>query len=630
MAEIQEGTVVDGRYRVISRIGSGGMADVWLADDTHLQRRVALKVLHSRFAQDREFVERFRREAEAAARLQHSNVVSVFDRGDIGGTFYIAMEFLDGRPLSELIDAGLTVDQAIAIVRQILEAARFAHRNGVIHRDFKPANVIVNAEGKATVTDFGIARAGVSEITQTGSVMGTAHYLSPEQAQGFDVIAASDLYSIGVILYECLTGRVPFEGESAVTVALKQVSQMPQRPSSLNPEVSPALDAVVMRALEKDPARRFQDADAFLAALNAAQRYPTAASPAGTTEFAPPPPVVAPVPVPVDEEEEARKKRRRWIWIAVAIAVLIGALVGYGLTRSTTTRVPNVTNQSLQDAKVDLRAEGFDYGKISYVRRSVPKNTVLEQDPPGDDSVEMDCSLLNFFCSKPAVDLTVSNGPGSAQIPSVSGLTLPDAQARLKDAGFQVAQVKKVFSTQFSDGSVLKSDPRGGTTQPRGTEVTLTVSKGPKLSVVPAVVGVDRAVAEQRIRARNLTPSVTLANSSKPSGQVISQAPDAGQQLDPGGTVSIVVSKGVEKVVVPSVISFLRSTAVTEIRNAGLNPVVEFQDTDLESENNRVLDQTPALGSKVPKGSSVTITVGRFVPPVGPTGPTGTTGPTTP
>ena len=270
MPEVSEGSVVDGRYRVLRRLGSGGMADVWLAEDTHLQRQVALKVLHRRFAQDREFVERFRREAESAAGLQHPNIVSVFDRGEFEGTYYIAMQYVDGPTLKQLIDRGLTPEQAVALIRQVLEAARFAHRNGIVHRDLKPQNVIVDGEGKAVVTDFGIARAGVSEITQTGSVMGTPHYLSPEQAQGFDVTAVSDLYSIGVILYEALTGRVPFEADSAVAVAMKQVSQTPQRPSSINPRVSPALDAVVMRALEKDPGERFQSADAFIAALDAA------------------------------------------------------------------------------------------------------------------------------------------------------------------------------------------------------------------------------------------------------------------------------------------------------------------------------------------------------------------------
>ena len=320
VAEVSEGSVVDGRYRVLQRIGSGGMADVWLADDTHLQRRVALKVLHSRFAQDREFVERFRREAEAAAGLQHPNVVAVFDRGEFEGTYYIAMQYLEGRTLKQLIDAGLTPEQAVGLIRQVLEAARFAHRHGIVHRDLKPQNVIVDAEGKAIVTDFGIARAGVSEITQAGSVMGTPHYLSPEQAQGMDVTAVSDLYSIGVMLYEALTGRVPFEADSAVAVAMKQVSQMPQRPSSINPQVSPALDAVVMRALEKDPGQRFQSADAFIAALDAALRGPGQVGRAAPPPSPPLPPIVATPEEaeaePDSEEEQARRRRRRrWMLV---------------------------------------------------------------------------------------------------------------------------------------------------------------------------------------------------------------------------------------------------------------------------------------------------------------------------
>src|SRR5829696_3751995 len=279
------------------------MADVWLAEDDHLQRQVALKVLHARFAQDREFVERFRREAESAAGLHHPNIVAVFDRGEVEGTYYIAMQHLEGRSLKQLIDVGLTPEQAVYLIRQVLEGARFAHKNGVVHRDLKPHNVIVDDEGKAVVTDFGIARAGVSEITQTGSVMGTPHYLSPEQAQSEEVTPVSDLYSVGVMLYEALAGRVPFEGESAVAVAMKQVSQAPQRPSSIAPQVSPALDAVVMRALEKSPGDRFQNADAFIAALDASMKDPGPRD--GTAAFAPLPPVVADVVEPDPEEERS-------------------------------------------------------------------------------------------------------------------------------------------------------------------------------------------------------------------------------------------------------------------------------------------------------------------------------------
>ena len=229
---LAENMLVDDRYRILRRLGSGGMADVWLAEDTQLSRRVALKVLHERFAQDHQFVERFRREASSAAGLQHPNVVAIYDRGEVDGTYYIAMQYVEGATLKELIERGLSVPQALAIIRQVLEAARFAHAHGIVHRDLKPHNVLVDDEGRATVADFGIARAGHSEITQTGSVMGTAQYLSPEQAQGLEVGPASDLYSVGVMLYESLAGQVPFEADTAVAVALKQISERPRHRAS--------------------------------------------------------------------------------------------------------------------------------------------------------------------------------------------------------------------------------------------------------------------------------------------------------------------------------------------------------------------------------------------------------------
>jgi serine/threonine protein kinase len=260
MTEVAGNTMVDGRYRVLRRIGSGGMADVYCAEDTHLGRQVAIKVLHRRFAQDQEFVERFRREAKSAAGLNHPNVVGVFDRGEHEGTYYIAMEFLEGQTLKDIVAtvAPLSQERVIDLGLQILQAAGFAHSHGVIHRDFKPHNVIVDQQGHAKVTDFGIARAGASEMTETGSIMGTAQYLSPEQAQGHAVTATSDIYSIGVMLYEMLAGRLPFEGDSAVAVALKHLSEAPAPISQWRPDVHPALEAVVMAALAKDPAQRWQ------------------------------------------------------------------------------------------------------------------------------------------------------------------------------------------------------------------------------------------------------------------------------------------------------------------------------------------------------------------------------------
>jgi len=603
LAEVTEGSIVDKRYRVLRRLGSGGMADVWLAEDTHLQRQVALKVLHSRFLQDQQFVERFQREAEHAAGLQHPNIVAVFDRGQDAGVNYIAMRYVEGPTLKELIERGLTPEQAAALVRQVLEGARFAHRNGIVHRDLKPQNVIVDQEGKAVVTDFGIARAGVSEITQTGSVMGTPQYLSPEQAQGFEVTPVSDLYSIGVILYEALCGRVPFEGESAVAVAMKQVSETPQRPSSINPQVSPALDAVVMRALEKDPGQRFQSADAFIAALDQAMREPGAGR--GTAAFATVPPVVEEVP------PEEDRKRNNWLWGLLVAAIVIGLLIGLLLTRDTSTDVPNVTGKQLEFAISQLERKGFDVGEEKFVERQAPKNTVLEQDPlPG--SAEEDCSFIVFFCSKPTVDLTVSAGPGSGEIPRVNGLTQAAAEQKLEKAGFEVA-VEQVNSSSVEEGLVVFSEPRGGDSATHGSTVTVFVSQGPKPAKVPVLVGTQRRVAVQQIRGRGLTPSVSEEESSSPAGEVISQSPSAGTAVEPGSTVSIVVSSGKEEKVskVPNVIGQERREAVEAIRAAGLTPSVEEEETEVQGQIGRVIDQFPPPGRELEPGTTVTITVGR-------------------
>ncbi len=615
MPEVSEGSVVDERYRVLRKIGSGGMADVWLAEDSHLQRQVALKVLHARFAQDREFVERFRREAESAAGLHHPNVVAVFDRGEIEGTYYIAMQYLEGRSLKQLIDVGLTPEQSVYLIRQVLEGARFAHRKGVVHRDLKPHNVIVDDEGKAVVTDFGIARAGVSEITQTGSVMGTPHYLSPEQAQGEDVTPVSDLYSIGVMLYEALAGRVPFEGESAVAVAMKQVSQAPQRPSSINAQVSPALDSVVMRALEKSPGDRFQTADAFIAALDQALKTGDEVG-GGTAAFAPlPPSVLGPSEAEAAEMdliEEEERRRRRLIAIALAVAILAGVLIALALTRDTNADIPKVTGLKSERAEERLEREGFRIGETKEVESEAPEETVLEQDPiPGD--VSLDCAFLTFSCSKPEVILTVSTGPGSDRVPSTAGLHFQKAAKAVEEAGFE-PQISRVNSDGVAEDLVIHSAPSGGTDATRGSTVVLTVSAGPKLAKVPVLVGTQRTVAEQQIRSAGLVPSVTETPSAEPEGQVTRQTPSAGSLVDPGSTVAIVVSEGEETTSVPTVIGKLRPDAVSALREAGLDPTVSEQITDVPSKVGKVTDQFPPPGSEVEPGSSVTIVVGKAPP----------------
>jgi beta-lactam-binding protein with PASTA domain len=564
------------------------MADVWLADDLHLPRRVALKVLHDHFARDAEFIERFRREAEAAAALQQVNIVSIFDRGQVDHTYYIAMAFLDGRTLRDLINFGLTPTESVAIVRQILEAAGFAHRHGVIHRDLKPMNVIVDQTGLATVTDFGIARAGLSEITEAGSILGTVNYLSPEQAEGFEVGATSDLYSVGVILYECLTGRVPFEGDTAVAVALKQLSEQPPPPSAWNPDVSPALDAVVMTALRREPYERYQDAESFIAALDAAEAQP----------------------VQVSEEPESK-----WPLVVGAIAAVLIALIVWGMLRDNTVEVPRVVGSDLDSAVSVLGTDGFKVGDVERVQQNVPLNQVISQDPVGE--ADRDCTVFGWFCSDPDVNLTVSGGPGQVEIPDVTGQTREAAEQTLDEVGLGVA-VETKKSSDIPSNSVIETNPPAGESVRRGSQVTLIVSSGPGKVSVPPVVGETRNAAEQQLSAVGLVSSASEESSGRPAGEVLSQSPNAGTKVDPGSTVSLVVSSGPEPVTdvdVPNVVGLTRSDAVSNLQSLGLSPSVTQQTTDIQPQDGRVIDQNPGGGTTVKVGTRVVVVVGVYQAP---------------
>src|SRR6185437_14908434 len=336
------------------------MADVYLAHDELLGREVAVKILHHHFAEDQEFVERFKREASSAAALQNPNIVGIFDRGEWNGTYYIAMEYVAGRSLKAIVREAGPLDPALAIdtVIQILRAARFAHRRGVIHRDLKPHNVILDEDGRARVTDFGIARAGASDMTLTGSIMGTAQYLSPEQAQGYAVSAASDIYSVGVILYELLTGVVPFEGETAVAIAFKQVSAVPRPPSELNPALPASIDAVVLRALAKDPIERYADDDELIAALPDGGTPYDGYAALGAND--PPTGVMLAPPLVYGEErppEEEDSKDRRWLWwvLGTLAALAVVALAVLLLGGKGKVNVPDVTGQNEQTADGILR-----------------------------------------------------------------------------------------------------------------------------------------------------------------------------------------------------------------------------------------------------------------------------------
>ena len=616
MTEVADNTLVDSRYRIVRRIGSGGMADVYCAEDTHLGRQVALKVLHRRFAQDQEFVERFRREASAAAGLQHPNVVNVFDRGRHDGTYYIAMEHLPGRTLKEIVEseAPLAQERVVDFALQILQAAGFAHRHGVIHRDFKPHNVIVDEQARAKVTDFGIARAGASEMTETGSIMGTAQYLSPEQAQGHAVTATSDLYSIGVMLYEMLAGRLPFEGESAVSIALKHLSEPPTPISQLRPDVHPALESVVMAALAKDPARRWQTAEDFGEALAAAgAQLGAAPPPTDTTVFAP---VPAPVPAAVDGDapppqlapvtEPERKKKRRWPWVAIGLLTL--ALVGFltylavsALTAAETREVPRVVGRQLVQARAMLERAGFQVEE-TRVRSEADFDQVLDQDPnPGEEAEEGSTVVLE-----------VSGGPGTVLVPTVRKLPQGQAIDELEERGLR-ANVDRLSSENVRAGLALRTVPGAGTEVERGERIQLFISSGPELVAVPTVIGLSRDSAEAQISDAGLVPAVQEAESEEPEGEVISQDPSAGTELRVGSTVTITVSTGIEQVVVPDVVGIRAGDAERQLRAEGLVPVRREMEVAEPSEDGQVIDQRPAAGVEVERGREVVIVVGALV-----------------
>jgi beta-lactam-binding protein with PASTA domain/predicted Ser/Thr protein kinase len=577
--------VVDGRYRLVARVGSGGMADVWLAEDQQLGRNVALKLLHRRFAEDAQFVERFRREASHAAGLQHPNVVSVYDRGTWDGTSYIAMEYVEGPTLKEVVRERGALDPGLAadVIVQVLRAARYAHKRGIVHRDLKPHNVILDEEGRVKVTDFGIARAGASEMTETGAILGTAQYLSPEQAQGLAVDARSDLYAVGVMLYELLTGRLPFDAESAVTIALKHVSEPPLPPAELNPAVPVAMEAVVLRALAKAPEDRFPDADAFIAALQAARDAPQSAPAFG---------------VPVRETVIEEQRRPRWPWIVAALALIALAMLAWLLLVPPTKTVPDVVGARSAEASRILQNRGFEVDIQAVVNPDVPKDRVATQSPqPGEKAREGS-----------QVTITVSAGPGEVAVPAVVGLPRDQAVRALTDAGLE-ADVERQFSSDVPAGRVISAAPGEGTTVDRGTRVRLVVSRGAEPIEVPDVVGDDAGDATARLEGLGLAVKRVEEPSDKRPGTVTGQDPKAGAEARRGDTVTLTVAQAVE---VPDVTGLDVDEATAQLDAAGFEVRVRDTVTTNAGDDGVVLAQSPDAGEERRRGSTVTIRVGSY------------------
>jgi beta-lactam-binding protein with PASTA domain/predicted Ser/Thr protein kinase len=533
--------VFGGRYEVEAPLGSGGMAEVWRGHDRVLNRTVAIKTLLPQFARDASFVDRFRREAQAAARLNHHGIVSVYDSGTDGDTPYIVMQFIEGRTLADFLGSGKTLPpmHAAKIAQEIAEALGVAHAHGVIHRDIKPANVMITREGKVLVMDFGIARmiSGPETAPQTSAVLGTASYLSPEQAQGHSVDARSDIYALGVVLYEMLTGRPPFTGDSPMAIAYKQVNATPPTPSAANQEVPPELDAVVMRALSKNPANRYQTGQEFADDLERArtggQVMATPLLPAGgeATQV-----ISRPQPTSVLPPQEEDRGSSRKAWVGALLAILIMALLAAGAYLAITmltddgggefVAVPDLTGLTRAEAEERLERAGLVVGDITRRRTDrVPPGQVLEQAPLPDRQVE----------EGSAVDLVLSAPPRPVDVPSLQGLTLEAAQAELEAAGLVLGEVTEENSETVPEDRIISQFPTAGEEVPPDTPVDVVVSAGRSVVIVPDVL--CRSYASAKAELEGLGLRVELGDPVLPRPECPNSIRVAQQDTPPGSAV---------------------------------------------------------------------------------------------
>ncbi len=567
MDQAQSPRVFSNRYELTHLIARGGMAQVYRARDRLLDRPVALKVLFPELSVDRAFVERFRREAQAAANLSHPNIVPVFDWGEDTGTYFIVMEYIDGRPLSSILKSAgpLSAERTADIGAHLSAALGYAHKHGVIHRDVKPGNVLITDDGHVKVTDFGIARAINTEesLTQTGAVMGTATYFSPEQAEGIGVDSRSDIYSLGVVLFEMVTGRPPFLGDTPVAVASKHVRDHPPAPRELNPAIPPTFEAIILKAMAKDPAHRYRTAEELRAdllrfnegrsVLAMDEATTVLAAEAGATQVVGAVTdvdrtrAVAATPEAPVEEERAEDGSNRTRTYVIVLAILIVLLLGAGfllarnlgyLGGAPSFSLPDVTGKPVAQATATLRNDGLTVTPTDQVSNDAP-GTVISTDPAPSSLVKKgDNITLKVAVTAPITKVAVPAG--------LTGVTQSQAQSILSAAGLQYTVVPQ-SSSSVQSGTVIKTNPTSGTKVSQNSTVTLYVSSGQANVLVPNVAGFSQSQAGSAIGGAGLVVGsnpTTQSSTQYSSGEVIATTPPGGTSVAPGTTVNLIISSG--------------------------------------------------------------------------------------
>ncbi|WP_228976155.1 Stk1 family PASTA domain-containing Ser/Thr kinase [Streptomyces sp. DH12] len=640
---MEEPRRLGGRYELGSVLGRGGMAEVYLAHDTRLGRTVAVKTLRADLARDPSFQARFRREAQSAASLNHPAIVAVYDTGEdyVDGVSipYIVMEYVDGSTLRELLHSGrkLLPERTLEMTVGILQALEYSHRAGIVHRDIKPANVMLTRTGQVKVMDFGIARAmgdaGMT-MTQTAAVIGTAQYLSPEQAKGEQVDARSDLYSTGCLLYELLTVRPPFIGDSPVAVAYQHVREEPQPPSNFDPEITPEMDAIVLKALVKDPDYRYQSADEMRADIEAClDGQPVAATaamgvmgapggygyphpdqhtgaghpadPGAQTSMLPP---MNPDDGGYGYDDRGAGRRRQQqkksnlstiLLVLAGILVLVGAiLIGRTVFSSEDAKqvtVPNLVGRTLQDAGVTATSSGVKMVNAGGERCEEPKGSVCRQEPVADGTATM--------AENSTISVWVSEGAAKVKVPNVMEQSKDLATTNLTNEGFKVKT--ETQESEKPEGTVIKQSPEGGSEHEKGTEVTLTIAVKDKVSV-PRVIDSQFDNAKAQLETLKFRVVREDVDGEQPAGQVVDQNPKPDERVSEGSTITLKVSKGPQqqKVDVPQVTGMLLGQAKQLLAQQGLQLAVsEGPDNDAVF----VVDQDPKPGSKIDPNGTVTV-----------------------